>query len=46
MFSTTWETSERKYGVIVQKNVKIKMSDGTLLDADIFRPEGDGKFPA
>jgi len=30
----------------VVKNVSIPMSDGTLLSADMVRPEGDGPFPA
>ena len=31
--------------VIVEKNVEAKMSDGTNLRADIFRPADDGKYP-
>jgi predicted acyl esterase len=48
MFSKTWETSRRKYGIIEERNVSIPMSDGTNLDADIFRPDSNSrdKFPA
>ncbi len=46
MFTETWGTSERKYGVVVEPDVKIPMSDGTLINADLFRPDGEGKFSA
>ncbi len=46
MFGKTWKTSERKYRVVVERNVKIRMSDGVQLNADIFRPDAPGKFPA
>ena len=46
MFSETWKTSERKYSVVVEQDVKITMSDGTQINADIFRPDSDEKFPA
>ena len=46
MFTTTWQTSERKYGVVTERHVKIRMKDGILLDGDLFRPEGEGRFPA
>lgn len=47
MFGKSWSTSERKYSVLVEDNVKIKTRDGTLLNADVFRPATDtGKFPA
>ena len=32
MFTTRWSTSERKYDVIVERDVKVPMPDGTLLD--------------
>lgn len=45
-FGLNWETSPRKYGVIVERDVRVKMSDGIELDLDIFRPEDtDTKFP-
>ena len=46
MFGKTWKTSERKYKVVVERHIKIPMSDGVELDADIFRPDSDEKFPA
>ena len=49
-FSQEWKTSERKYGVISENNVKIRTRDGTALNANIFRPDDDdspsNKFPA
>jgi predicted acyl esterase len=30
---------------IVERGVPVKMRDGTILRADIFRPSGPGKFP-
>jgi predicted acyl esterase len=46
MFGKTWRISESKYKPIVKRDVKIKMSDGTEINADIFRPDSDEKFPA
>jgi predicted acyl esterase len=46
MFGKTWRISESKYKLIVKRDVKIKMSDGTEINADIFRPDSDEKFPA
>ncbi len=49
MFSKKWSTSERKYSVIFESNVKIKTRDGTHLNSDIFRPDAGAqgkKFPA
>jgi predicted acyl esterase len=46
MFGKTWAISESKYKVIVERDVKVKMSDGIELNADIFRPDSDEKFPA
>jgi uncharacterized protein len=46
MFSTTWKTSARKYGVVASRDVKIPMSDGAKLNCDMWRPDGKGKFPA
>ncbi len=37
----------RDYKMIVEKDVQIPMRDGTMLCADIFRPDSDGeRFPA
>src|ERR1043166_6877578 len=45
MFTTKWSTSERKYGAIVDRDVKVRMPDGTLLDGNIFRPDSGERFP-
>ena len=45
MFTRSWSTSERKYEVIVHRDVKVRMPDGTQLDGDIFRPDSPEKFP-
>jgi predicted acyl esterase len=46
MIAEKWSTSERKYGVIVERDVPIPMSDGVNIDCDVFRPADKGKFPA
>ena len=46
MFSETWKTSERKYHVIVERDVKVRLSDAVELSADIFRPDSNERFPA
>jgi predicted acyl esterase len=46
MFSKTWKTSEPKFKVVVERDVKIPMSDGVEINADIFRPDIDEAFPA
>ncbi|MET0503468.1 MAG: CocE/NonD family hydrolase [Candidatus Binatia bacterium] len=45
MFTTKWSTSERKYDVIVERDVKVPMPDGTLLDGNIYRPASSERFP-
>ena len=46
MFSTKWRTSERKYNVVAERDVKIPISDGVTLSCDVFRPDTNEKFPA
>jgi predicted acyl esterase len=47
MFTTSWKTSERKYkNIIVERDVRIKMSDGVEISADVFRPDTNEKLPA
>lgn len=46
MFTKRWKTSERRYGIVVDRDVSIQMSDGVRIDCDIFRPDGNEKFPA
>jgi len=46
MFSTTWRTSPRQYGVTIERDAAIPVRAGVTLDSDIFRPDAGGKFPA
>ena len=46
MFSKTWATSPRRYGVTVERDVRIPVRPGIALDSDIFRPDDGGRFPA
>jgi predicted acyl esterase len=34
-----------RYAVKVDRGVAVKMRDGVVLRADIYRPDADGKFP-
>ena len=45
MFTPSWTTSERKYKVVVDRNVRIQVSDGIQLDSNIFHPESSERFP-
>ena len=45
MFTCKWSTSERKYEVTVERDVKVRMPDGTVLDGDIYHPASPGRFP-
>jgi uncharacterized protein len=45
MFTTKWSTSERKYDVTIDRDVKVRMPDGITLDGDIYRPASNAKFP-
>lgn len=46
MFGIKWKSSERKYRVLIERDVKIRMADGVNLSCDIWRPESDEKFAA
>lgn len=46
MFGRTWKTSKRKYDVLIERDVKIPVRDGTILNADVIRPKSEDKFPA
>ena len=37
--------AETKHRVIIEHGVRARMRDGVWLVADIYRPEGEGKFP-
>jgi len=45
-FGVNWKSSERKYRVRIERNVKIRMADGVNLSCDIWRPESTEKFAA
>jgi uncharacterized protein len=38
--------SKREYNVIANRDVNIPMSDGVIINLDVFHPDGEGKFPA
>ena len=46
MFSTKWQTSPRRYGITIDRDIAIAVRNGVTLDSDIFRPTAEGKFPA
>ncbi len=46
MFSNTWQTSPREYGITIERDVAIPVRDDVTLDSDIFEPDSDGAFPA
>jgi uncharacterized protein len=46
MFARGWRTSARQYGVRSDHGVAIPVSDGVVLDGDVFRPAAAGRFPA
>jgi predicted acyl esterase len=45
MFTTKWSTSERRFEVAADRDVKVRMPDGATLDGDIYRPASNEKFP-
>jgi hypothetical protein len=45
LMSATLSRASEHYDVVVERGVKAKMRDGTVLRADIYRPKADGKFP-
>ena len=36
---------EGDYGVIIERNMDVPMRDGTILRADVWRHDADGRFP-
>jgi hypothetical protein len=46
MFGIKWKTSARRYGVAVERDVRIGLSDGVKLSCDLWRPDASGTFPA
>jgi len=45
VFTTRWQTSPRRYGVVHERDVAIPVSAGITIDCDIFRPDAAGEFP-
>jgi predicted acyl esterase len=45
MYTRSWSTSEPEHEVVVERDVKIELPDGTHLDGNLFRPAGNGRFP-
>jgi predicted acyl esterase len=45
MFSQTWSTSKRQFGIAHERHVSIPVSAGFTLDAEVFRPDAPGRFP-
>ena len=41
----TGNLSKRQYGIVAERDVFVPMSDGVNINVDVFRPDGDGKFP-
>ena len=37
--------SDGEYDLIIEKNLEVPMRDGTILRADVWRPDADGQFP-
>jgi predicted acyl esterase len=42
----TGKLSKRQYSILTDRNVSIPVSDGVVIDSDVFRPKSDEKFPA
>src|SRR3954462_3611286 len=45
MFTRKWATSERKNDVVVERDVRVRLANGTHLDGNIYRPADAGRFP-
>lgn len=39
------QTDSRSLGIIVEQDVPVEMRDGTILRANVFRPDAPGEFP-
>jgi len=40
------EPNVRSVRILVERDVAVPMRDGTILRADVYRPDGNGKYPA
>src|SRR5512142_201858 len=38
--------SQPTYKIKAERNIRVAMSDGVHLAVDVYRPDGEGKFPA
>ena len=45
LVTATRSLAQTNYPVKVMHSVEVKMRDGVILRGDIFRPDGEGKFP-
>ena len=45
IFCVSAHADANQYAVTYERNVAVKMRDGVILRADIYRPTADGKFP-
>jgi hypothetical protein len=44
--TSTGESTARYFGMKVERDVRVPLRDGSHLAADVFRPDGAGRFPA
>ena len=45
MFTRRWSTSERKHEVLIERDVRVRLPDGTHLDGNVYRPASPGRYP-
>ncbi len=41
----TLDIPKQDYTILLETNVSVPMRDGTILRADVFRPDVEGQFP-
>ena len=41
----TLDIPKQDFTILLEKNVPVPMRDGTVLRADVFRPDVEGQFP-
>ncbi|HVA06404.1 MAG TPA: CocE/NonD family hydrolase [Acidimicrobiales bacterium] len=46
MIGTTWSTSKREYSIHTDQGLMMPVDAGHMLEAQVFRPAGPGRFPA
>ena len=42
----TGNISKRQYGIKAERSLSVPMRDDVEIDVDVFRPDGEGRFPA